>query len=444
MTDVAETLPTLAPSRTPGRAVRPVRVLQFGTGRFLMGFLGPFIDRANRDGGYDGHALIVQQTGTDRADAIAAQAGLYTLVERGGTAAEPIDRRHLVDAYAGAVSIAHDWDRLMAVARSPDLSVIVSNVTESGLRIDPADTLAAPVSYPARLASLLIERWRSGMRGVVVLPCELVEDNGRVLAGLVRSLVDRGGVDPAFSTWLDGECVFADTLVDRIVTGMPGAEEQRAIENELGYRDALLIVAEPYALFAIAGDVALADRIGFVVANPAIRVEPDIGHYRDLKLRLLNGGHSASAAVAILAGHRLVREAMADDDFMRFVSGMLGDEIAPTIDAPRDVAHAYIDDVLARWANPAIDHHWRDIAGGYAAKLGMRLAAPIATARTRDRLAIGMAAVAVLMRDADYRQRAGWPDDADPIAALGDADFAAQVRANIAKIDTDGVRALIS
>ena len=423
-------LPALTAALLPGRPERPVSVLQFGTGRFLMGFLGDFLDRAAMRG------VIVQQTGVDKAHAIAAQDGLYTLVKRGSG----VEERRLVDAYAGALTVADDWSRIVSIAIAPELRVIVSNVTEAGLAIDPADAPGAPVSYPARLALLLHARWQAGQAGVVVLACELIEGNGALLSRLVRDVAERWALDAGFINWLTRHCAFPDTLVDRIVTGAPDSAMQVQLEQTLGYRDALLTLCEPYVLFAIAGDAALADRLGFAAANPAIRVAPDIVPYRDLKLRLLNGGHSASAAVALLLGHDLVREAMADPRFVRFVDAMLRHEIAPTLTVTAAEAGAYIDDVLDRWRNPAIDHHWRDIAAGYAAKVRNRLAAPIAaSAAVPERLAIGMAALVVLMRDPAFAARAGW----DGTLPIDNPAFAGRVTTQVAAIDAAGLPALL-
>ena len=424
------TLPLLSGAMLPDRPDRPVGVLQFGTGRFLMGFLGDFLDRAGL------RAVIVQQTGIDKAHAIAEQDGLYTLVKRG----EGVDERRLIDAYAGALTVAEDGERLTAIACSPDLHAIVSNVTEAGLATNPADALEAPVSYPARLTALLHARWRAGQPGLAIVPCELIEDNGALVARLVREMAAHWALAPAFQDWLTAECVFPNTLVDRIVTGLPNAENQAEMEAEIGYRDALLTVCEPYALFAIEGDAALAQRLGFVAGNPVIRVEPDIRRYRDLKLRLLNGGHSASAAVAILLGHGLVRDAMADPRFARFIDGVLTQEIAPTIAVPIEEARGYAADVLTRWRNPAIEHHWRDIATGYVAKVRNRLAAPIAASDgVPERLAIGMAALIVLMRDADSAARAGW-EGALPLTAPA---FTVAVAKLVARIDEGGLAPLL-
>lgn len=356
---------------------RPIRILQFGTGRFLLGFLGDFVDRANRETAFDGRIVALQSTGTDRAATINRQQGAYTLVTRGAQASRPVEEHRILDALQCAIVAQAHWSQVLEIARDPALSVVVSNTTEAGLALDPEDRVDSPRSYPARLAAVLLERHRasggSAAGGLVVLPCELIERNGDELRRKILELTRAWGAGERFHRWLARECRFCNTLVDRIVTGRPTGAEQPAWQNKLGYRDDLLTIAEPYALWAIEGDEALRERLGFASANSAILVAPDISPYRELKLRVLNAAHTAVAPLGLLVGHRTMIQLMLDPMLATFVEQLLRDEIAPTLPFDRAQVHTYIDQVLARFRNPFLEHSLLDIAAQSAVKIRTRL-----------------------------------------------------------------------
>lgn len=354
------------------RGAVPERVLQFGTGRFLLGFLGDFVDRANRSGEL-GAVVVVQSTGSDRARLINDQHGRYTLVVRGMSDGRHVDEQRVLSHVSRALGAETDWPAVLAVARDPALEIVVSNTTEVGLTLDLEDPRDTPRTFPAKLAAILAERFAAGRDGLVVLPCELVEANGTLLRSHVLALTAAWGVGPGFALWLDERCSFPNTLVDRIVTGLPSERDLDVIRQRSGFEDRLATVAEPYALWVIEGAPDLARRIWFASANPSMVVAPDISKHRELKVRLLNGGHSACAALAILSGFRTVYEAVSDPHAGLFIEAVLRREIGPTLPYDHDEVDRYIDAVLNRWRNPFLEHAWRDIAMQYTAKLRPRL-----------------------------------------------------------------------
>ena len=394
------------------------RLLQFGTGRFLLGFLGDFVDRAA-----DGGVVIVQSTGADRASLINEQSGQYTLVVRGLRDGEAVEEVRVLSHVSRALAADHDWEALVEIARSPDLEVVVSNTTEAGLRLDPADRRDMPVSFPAKLTALLVERFAAGRDGLVVLPCELVEHNGALLLSHVRALGAAWRLGSAFDDWIVHACAFPNTLVDRIVTGVPGPEDMDRLRTLLTFDDMLVTVAEPYALWAIEGDEALRARIWFAGTNPAIRFVPDLDRFRTLKVHLLNGGHSATAALAMLCGFRTVGEMLRDGHGGDFIEGVLRDEIGPALPYPADEVRAYIDTVIERWRNPYLEHAWSDIAFSYSAKLRVRIAPVVARVATPRRLALGFAAYLAWVRDTpqEIARDPNAPALLDEWAMVGDA-----------------------
>ena len=391
----------------------PERVVQFGTGAFLRGFAAWFIDEANRAGRFGGSIVAVASTESQRETVLNAQDGLYTLSIQGG-APEARPRHSIVASVSRAVSAAREWEAVLALARDPNIELVVSNTTEVGLAVSPDDSADAipPKSFPAKLTRFLLERASAFdcdvNRGLVVLPCELVDDNGATLKHLVRGLAASWTLDRRFLSWLDDAVVFCNTLVDRIVPGAPSRSEVERFERVHGYRDGLLTSCESYALFAIEGDDALRARLRFPGEDPRVVVAPDIGPYRERKIRLLNGGHTIVVPIALLAGFATVRDAVRDTRVGGFLRRAMLDEIAPLLDAPG--AEAFAHDVLARFDNPYIDHALIDITLHGTTKMRVRVVPSILafashTGRPPAALAFGFAAFLAFMRGDLHTER---------------------------------------
>lgn len=355
----------------------PERAVQFGTGAFLRGFVDAFIDDANRRGEFLGRVVAVGSTGSGRDRAFGEQDGLYTLIVAGVRDGVVVDERRIMGSVSRAVAATTQWEDVLAIARESAIRVIFSNTTEAGIALDTRDTdpNAWPNSYPAKLTRFLLERANTfafdASAGVVVLPCELIEDNGAKLEALVREQATRWQLGKQFDAWLATAVRFCNTLVDRIVPGTPDAVENARLSAELGYDDALLTVAEPYALFAIEGDDALAARLGFVDPDGVIRIVPDIRPYRERKVRLLNGTHTAMAALGLLSGVSTVFEAMSSPSLAPVLQQLAKRDIAPMLDVPE--AEAFAETVMQRFANPKVRHRLTDIASQGTLKWKVRL-----------------------------------------------------------------------
>ena len=328
------------------------------------------IDSANRAGANAGRVVVVQSTpeGAHRAKALNAQDGLFTLVERGLSDGAPVQRAGLI----GAIARAHTTD----VAANPSIQVIISNVSEAGFRLD------AP--FPARLTDALHARFTRApdAPSVFVIPTELVPDNGPRLAAMVHELAKKYG--NTYRDWLNARVRFCASLVDRIVTAPP-PDQHAAFEATLGYRDALLTVTEPYALWAIEADPAEL-RAVFPIESASVVFAPDITFYRERKLRLLNAVHTATVPLALLAGVRTVREAIAHPLLGAFQKRLLFDEIIPATDLPASEARAFAHQVLERFANPWLEHEYRVIATNQEEKFKIRVVPLIVSRALKRRL----------------------------------------------------------
>jgi len=355
----------------------PERVLQFGTGMLLRALCAASVDTANRAGRRAGRIVVVQSTPQGNARALNEQEGLFTLVERGLEHGRRIERARLIGAISRALVADTEWPAVREAAANPEIRVIVSNVTEAGFRIDSG--------FPARLTDVLHARFERLPEGppVFVIPTELVPDNGPRLAAMVADHAARMPRPDAFRHWLATRVRFCSSLVDRITTGAPPVEDRAAFDVRLGYADALVTVAEPYAFWAIEGDPAALRQAFPIDVDDSIVFAPDISYYAERKLRLLNATHTALAPLALLAGIRTVREAVEHPRLGTFLHRILFDEIIPATDLPAEAAVQFARSVVERFRNPWLDHEWRMIATNQETKMGIRVVPLIPVFMTR-------------------------------------------------------------
>src|SRR5919106_1372040 len=294
----------------------PEKAVQFGTGAFLRGFVDAFLDDANRRGQFSGRVVAGASTARGRERVLNEQNGLYTLSVQGLENGREVQERRVVASVSRALSAADEWDAVLACARNPDLELVFSNTTEVGIALDREDKpdLDPPRSFPGKLTRFLYERARAVdydvARGVTVIPCELIEENGERLCAIVLALAARCNLGGAFVDWIEAAVPYCNTLVDRIVPGTPPTEQLADLQETLGYRDAMLTTCERYRLFAIEGDDTIRERLRFAQDMAGVVIAEDIAPYRERKVRLLNGTHTAMVPVALLAGCETVLEAM--------------------------------------------------------------------------------------------------------------------------------------
>ncbi|HLT88137.1 MAG TPA: tagaturonate reductase [Sphingobacterium sp.] len=359
----------------------PERVLQFGTGVLLRGLPDYFVDKANKEGLFNGRILVVKSTASSGTDEFAEQEGIYTLCIKGIENGQEVIRYSVNNAISRVLSASKDWQAILESARNPDMQVVFSNTTEVGIVLSN-DKIAdnPPTSFPGKLLSFLYERYRhfdgDTTKGLVVLPTELISDNATKLKKILHSLAAQNNLGKDFSTWLDEANDFCNTLVDRIVPGRLPKEEQQRTERELGYEDQLMIMAEPFRLWAIETDSPRVKKtLSFAEVDNGIVLVPSIEKFKEIKLRLLNGTHTLSCAAALWSGFITVKEAMQNDSFNKFVRGLMKNEISKAIvdqniktQDVEDFAHSVID----RFSNPFLEHRWENIALNYTSKMNMR------------------------------------------------------------------------
>lgn len=355
----------------------PEKVLQFGTGVLLRALPDYFIDKANKQGIFNGRVVIVKSTDSD-SSAFDKQDGLYTVCVRGMENGKTVQENIINASVSRVLGAKTEWPRILECAHNAEMKIILSNTTEVGIQlVDDNINNEPPVSFPGKLLAFLYERFRafngSKESGMVIVPTELITDNGTKLESIVLELAHRNGLDFKFIEWLENHNTFCNSLVDRIVPGKPNAEEMKKLEASLGYEDELLTMSEVFRLWAIEGNENVKKVLSFAKADEGIVIAPDINLFKELKLRLLNGTHTFNCGLAFLSGFGITRQAVTDPVFGKFAKNLMG-EIAKAIPYEIDekVKADFAGRVFERFCNPFIDHEWQSITVQNTSKMKMR------------------------------------------------------------------------
>ena len=351
----------------------PVKVLQFGEGNFLRAFVDHWFDLANETADWNGKVAAIQPNGVSMAPVMNAQDCLYTLYLRGVEKGVTVDSKRIISVidHCYAANITEDWQSLLKLMHSPELEYVASNTTEAGIVYDPESCFdqIPPRSFPAKLTVLLYERFRAGQKGLVILSCELIDDNGRELQRCCDRHAEEWGLGEEFIRWMDGECLFCNTLVDRIVPGRVRDPEQLAQMNSLnGYEDRLLDVSEVFGVWYIEGPEWLEEKLPFKKAGLNVHVVPEVAPYKKRKVRILNGAHTGFVPGAYLAGLDIVRDCMHDDTIHAFMNRLLYDEVIPVLPLEKQDCMAFAAAVTDRFGNPFVDHQLLSITLNSTAK----------------------------------------------------------------------------
>ena len=343
----------------------PEKVMQFGEGNFLRAFADDFFDIANEKAGFNGKVVLVQPIAQGLTDLINKQEGLYTLYLRGSEKGVKVDEKRVISAVSRCINPYSDWDKVLELARSADLEIVVSNTTEAGIVHDTESTFdqEPPVSFPAKLTRVLYERYTAGQKGVVVLSCELIDNNGRELLKCVNQYIDDWKLDSGFRRWVNEENLFCSTLVDRIVPGrIRDPKEAEVLAAANGYEDPLTDVGEVFGIWVIEGPRKLEERLPFRKAGVPVIVVPDVTPYKKRKVRILNGAHTGFVPGAYLAGYDIVRDCMHDETVLAYMNRMLYDEVIPTLPLEKKDLEDFARAVQDRFNNPFVNHELMSIS----------------------------------------------------------------------------------
>ena len=339
----------------------PERIFQFGEGNFLRAFVECWIDKMNETAGLNSKVVICQPIAKGLSDIINEQEGLYTLILRGNENGRKVDERRVISCVSKCLSPYEDYEAVLSYAESEDMRYVVCNTTEAGIQYDPSCSFddAPASSYPGKLTQWLYRRYKKfggeKGKGIVILSCELIDDNGKELEKCVKLYAEQWQLGEDFINWLKNECVFCSTLVDRIVPGYPKADAEKICE-ELGYNDRLLDVGEVFGLWVIEGPEWLKDELPFDKAGLPVIICDNHKPYKQRKVRILNGAHTSMVLGAYLAGYDIVRDCMNDEVINGFMNKTIYKEIIPTLTLPEDELKEFAASVTDRFNNPFVDH----------------------------------------------------------------------------------------
>ena len=294
---------------------KKVKLLQFGEGNFLRCFVDWMVDIMNEKAGFGAAVQIVQPIGDELSPPskiLNARGGRYHTVLRGVEGGKPVELFREITCVKGVLNALSEWPAVEEVARNPDLRFVVSNTTEAGI-----EYRADANTFPSKVAKLCVARAKAGLPGLVFIPCELIDKNGAMLREhVLHYLADWG--ESAAAAWVEKECVFCSTLVDRIVAGRPDAESAARYAQQLGEQDDVLVCGEPFHFWVIQTEFDLEKEIPFQKAGLNVVYTKDQTPYRTRKVRFLNGAHTATVLEGHLAGFTFVAELVADPKFNAF------------------------------------------------------------------------------------------------------------------------------
>lgn len=350
----------LSRSKT-GKKERTIKVLQFGEGNFLRGFVDYMIDIANEKGEFDGDIVLVKPIEFGTLDRFRAQECQYTVSLRGIVDGKPAVLNRIVTSVADVVAAHEEYEKYSSYAKLDTLRYIVSNTTEAGIVYDESDKLEMnpPKSFPAKLAKFLYERYQyfNGAmdKGLVMLPVELIDDNGIHLKECVLKQADNWNLEDSFKKWVNEACIFTSTLVDRIITGYP-REEDKKLWEEWGYRDELIVTGEPFALWVIESEKDIRGEFPLDKAGLPVIFTDNQKPYKQRKVRILNGAHTSFVLASYLAGNDTVLESMKDELIYKFMRSTIFDEVIPTLSLPEKDLVDFAEAVTTRFNNPYVKH----------------------------------------------------------------------------------------
>lgn len=341
-----------------------IKILQIGEGNFLRAFAEHYIQCALEAGISDGRAAICQpRSNTSVINALKKQNGKYNILIKGRLGGELVNKVKPIDCIEECIDTLGEYDRLKKLFKSRELELVISNTTEAGICFDEKDKIkdSPSISFPAKVTALLYERFKAGKEGLVFLPVELIESNGDALKSCILKYAELWSLESEFIDYINLECHFCNTLVDRIVTGKTEYKD-----------DNCAVACEPYSSWLIEADDYAKSKIPFTRLDMGAKFVDSISPYRERKVKILNGAHTMSVLAAYNAGHTIVRDMVNDRLFGAYIKKGLNEEILKTIDLPENELKEFANGVIERFGNPFIDHRLLDISLNSVSKFKTR------------------------------------------------------------------------
>ena len=353
---------------------RPIRILQFGGGNFLRAFFDWMVDILNEKTSFHGDVVLVKPTDGSSYQALINQDCLYHTILQDSSG----EVARLINCIQKTVHPYSDWDEFMNTASLPDCRFVVSNTTESGICYEFVDWKEdqVPSSFPAKLAHWLFRRFKvfngDPSKGMIILPTELIEDNGKNLRTDILQHAEDWKLPKGFTEWIKNSNYFCNTLVDRIVSGFPEQNYQQ-IQQGLGFYDQQIVVGENYHQWVIESSVDIQQELPFSETELNVTLTDDLRPYRESKVRILNGAHTALVPIGLQAGLSTVYEVMSDGQLGPFIEDLMLTEIVPTFTDNSIDPESFAQETISRFKNPFINHQLKSISANCVKKFQVRL-----------------------------------------------------------------------
>jgi tagaturonate reductase len=354
----------------------PVRALQIGEGNFIRAFVDWMIHRCNRQELFQGSVVVTQprKTGAAKLQKIKVQDGLFTIFLKGIENGEVVEKSEIVSSISMAIDPYSEWESFLSLAEDPNLEFVFSNTTEAGIAYisEEADFRKPIHSFPGKLTAFLYRRYRTVKKGLIILPCELLERAGSELKTIILKHAEDWNLGTGFEHWIKEENTFLNSLVDRIVTGYPNKEAEQ-LEQSLGYTDCMLTISEPYHQWVIEGDEEISKKLPFHKAGLNVIWVKDLNPYVKRKVRILNSAHTFMVPIAFMQGHDIVRNSVEDPFVIKKVTTFLKENVLPVLSFNEDELRQYVKMTIERFQNPYIDHQLLDISLNSISKFSTRI-----------------------------------------------------------------------
>lgn len=356
----------------------PIKVVQFGEGNFLRAFVEYAFQTLNKKVGFNAGIAIVQPIEKGMISMLNDQDGLYTLFTKGIKNGKAVEEKELITNIVKGVNPYSNFQDYLSLAKEVELQFVISNTTEAGIAYVESDTFVKkpPSSFPAKLTRFLHERFSffngASDKGLTIIPCELINHNSDTLKQIILDYITLWKLSQDFKNWLLNSCSFHNTLVDRIVPGYP-RDQIEAYNQQLDYKDNLIVSAETFFLWVIEGDADLKEKLPFHKTDLDVKIVANMQPFRTRKVRILNGAHTAMVPFSILYGNETVKETVDEVFTGPFIKSMVFDEIIPTMDMEKAELEKFADDVFDRFRNPYVKHQLSSIALNSISKFKVRV-----------------------------------------------------------------------
>ena len=353
-----------------------IKILQFGEGNFLRSFADAYFQTLKNEGEDIEVNIVIPINFPIMLEKFKAQNNKYHIILRGAKDGQSIEEVYPIDVIGSIINPFEDAESYYALARDPELKIIVSNTTEAGICFSDNDDIDGfdGITYPAKLTKFLYERFKAGLEGLYIMPCELIDNNADALSSCVEKYIDLWNLPEAFKTWNKNENFYCNTLVDRIVSGYPRDKETKNhLTDLIGENDSIMSVGEPFGLWAVEKKGGIEEYIPEGKHNVEVVLTNDINYYKKRKVRVLNGSHTNLVPAGLWHGAITVYDCIKNAALSKHLLDTLEEEIVPFVSDDIAATKAFADSVLDRFGNPYLNHQLTSIALNSISKWKARL-----------------------------------------------------------------------